>query len=131
MLREIAIEMEIVGKGRPKFAYGHTYNPKKTSDAEKTIRSHWINEYGKNPTDKPVNLRVMTFRPIPKSRPKRITSEPDTYTPDADNILKLVADALNKVAYLDDRQIVYASVHKCDRRRSDHEIISIAVEERI
>ena len=35
-----------------------------------------------------------------------------TKRPDGDNVLKLVADALNGVAYEDDSQIVYMTIKK-------------------
>ena len=35
-----------------------------------------------------------------------------TKKPDMDNILKIIADALNKVAYYDDKQIVECSIKK-------------------
>ena len=35
-----------------------------------------------------------------------------TKKPDADNILKIIADALNGIAYADDKQVVTAEVQK-------------------
>jgi Holliday junction resolvase RusA-like endonuclease len=48
-----------------------------------------------------------------------------TKKPDADNILKLVADALNGLAYVDDKNIVTAHAHKVysDRPRLEINII--------
>ena len=37
---------------------------------------------------------------------------PCTKKPDADNVLKIVMDGLNGVAYEDDKQVVDATVHK-------------------
>ena len=54
----------------------------------------------------PVIFCVVAHRHLPKSAPKRRIAEQDTYKPDASNIVKLVEDALNGVAYRDDSQIV-------------------------
>ena len=48
--------------------------------------------------------------------------------PDADNILKVVADALNGIAYQDDKQIVLAEARKA---YSEMEGLYITVEEYI
>ena len=63
------------------------------------------------PHDGPVRLRVTLFRPTPKSWPKwrqRAAAEetmPSMQTPDWDNVGKLVSDALNGRAWVDDRQV--------------------------
>lgn len=35
-----------------------------------------------------------------------------TKKPDMDNIIKIIADALNKIAYYDDKQIIECSIRK-------------------
>lgn len=68
--------------------------------------------------DKPLEMTVRAYYSIPKSytKGKRLAAEQNiirpTKKPDADNILKVVADALNKTAYNDDTQIVRAIVEK-------------------
>lgn len=54
----------------------------------------------------PVVISVVSHRRVPASWPKRRRGEQDTMKPDASNILKLVEDALNGIAYRDDSQIV-------------------------
>lgn len=66
---------------------------------------------------------------MPKSRPKKALSEPDTYKPDVDNIGKVVLDALNGVAYLDDKQVTLLRVRKMPRVRGMDERIRITVGE--
>ena len=46
-----------------------------------------------------------------------------TKKPDADNIIKSIADALNGIAYADDSQIVQATVNKWWAEESKAEII--------
>lgn len=47
--------------------------------------------------------------------------EPDVVRPDADNVAKLVLDALNGAAWEDDTQVVSLSVVKRDRTRREGE----------
>lgn len=61
-------------------------------------------------------------RALPKSRPKKVESEPDTIKPDCDNVGKIVLDALNGVAYDDDGQVTCLLVVKHDRTRTDERI---------
>lgn len=64
-----------------------------------------------------VSVTIWTQRPLPKSRAKKISTEEDTYKPDADNVTKLVLDALNGVAWADDAQVTDLNVHKKYRYR--------------
>jgi len=64
-------------------------------------------------------INIVAFYQIPKSASKARqrgmkdwTIRP-TVRPDIDNVLKIITDALNGVAYLDDKQIVGCSVNKC------------------
>lgn len=61
----------------------------------------------RKPLDGPLVMTVDTYR-----RRKRDA------TPDWDNLGKLVSDALNKVAYKDDAQIVSGTVRKHDTRET-------------
>lgn len=65
----------------------------------------------------PVTIEIDTYKELPASRPKRVTSEPDVYKADVDNVCKEVLDALNNVAWHDDAQIVTLTCHKHDRTR--------------
>lgn len=78
-----------VVKGRPRFTkYGKAYTPKATLDAEKAIKKIVENQ-GITPFDEPVGMEVAFF-----CQTKRRT--------DGDNLMKLVLDACNEVAYTDD-----------------------------
>lgn len=65
-----------------------------------------------------VHMSVKVQRWLPKSAPKKLKESPDTGRPDCSNILKSVEDALNRVAYRDDSQIVKAQCEKLMRKRS-------------
>lgn len=69
------------------------------------------------PKGVPVVVIVEVFKPLPVSTPKAVASVPFTVKPDADNIAKLVLDALNGIAYADDKQVVGLTTIKHDRVR--------------
>ena len=110
--RGLWVEGEPVAKGRPRMTRsGHAYTPKRTERAEAAIRKAWIEEYGVDPVDVPVAVKIRFKYPTPKSWPmwKReqagIYSLPKMSKPDIDNLVKTVMDALNGIAYKDDAQI--------------------------
>lgn len=110
----------VKGKERPRFSRSgkHVYTPSKTAKAEREIRKAFIAAGGvKAPKGVEVAVHITTVRPLPKSRPKRIESEPDICRPDVDNISKAVLDALNCVAWEDDSQVTELVVGKCERMR--------------
>lgn len=122
-----------VGKGRPRFTKsGHTYTPQKTKDYEELVKYEFIRQCGNNPTDKPVRLEINAYFKIPKGTSKANAKKMfegeilPTKKPDADNIIKAVADALNGVAYFDDKQIV---ICRCDKIYEKTDGIYITVKE--
>ena len=68
--------------------------------------------------DKPVSVRIEAYFPVPKSfsnkrAGKALAGEiAPTKKPDADNIAKIICDALNGVAYMDDTQVIELTVVK-------------------
>lgn len=112
---------EIVGKQRPRHSYANgiqrTYTPKKTKDAEKAIAWMFQSKYGGQWADftGEVRINVTTWKALAKSNPKRLEGSADLMKPDCDNILKLVMDALEGVAYHDDKQVALARVRKMPR----------------
>lgn len=119
---EFTVETAPKGKARPRFArkgkFVQVYTPKTTMDYEKQIAEEFLRQGG-TVFDYPyLEVRVIAYFPIPKSTKKsdRLLLEteyvPYPHKPDADNVCKCVLDALNQVAYLDDRQIVFMKVKK-------------------
>lgn len=91
---------------------GHVYTPKETKLYEQYVRDCYDARYGTcKPFSGPVVV-TMTFRfkrgknQYLKSGLRDTAPVFYTQTPDLDNIEKAVLDALNKVAYVDDKQIV-------------------------
>jgi len=105
------------GKERPRFANGIVYTPRKTLDYETKIKGCFLIDGGKKST-KELNIDILAVFKIPQSYTKKRKKEiverglrPDK-KPDADNIAKIVMDALNGVAYDDDKQVVDLRVAK-------------------
>lgn len=118
---------EVVGSARPRVTRHGTYMPAKTRRYRETIKGNFI-EQGGRVMRGPLSVRIDVYRKLPKSRPKRMESEPDTYKPDVDNIAKNVLDALNGLAWEDDSQVVALTVRKWPRRRDD-ELIFVEIAE--
>lgn len=124
---EFIVEGDPQGKARPRFSRRSetVYTPSKTVKYEKEIRQAYIAAGGKMiPAGSYVAVTVDAYFKIPKSyiKGKRLACEhniirPDK-KPDIDNVLKAVLDALNKVAYEDDKQVVEVICRKWYSRSS-------------
>ena len=96
----------------------HSYPPEKTGNYEDLIRWKYTAAGGECYADKVLQVDIRAFYPIPKqfSKAKRkaaLASEMyPTTKPDCDNIIKVVLDALNGVAYYDDKQVICVSCNK-------------------
>ena len=105
------IEGEPVAKGRPRFTvkptkhgghYAQTYTDPKTAAAEALVLRTFQSAYpGHEPLTGTINVNLYFYegeRQVEKQQ-------------DADNLAKLVLDALNGVAWADDRQITRLDIH--------------------
>jgi Holliday junction resolvase RusA-like endonuclease len=109
------------GKGRPRFrrSTGRAYTPEETRTYEQALRSEaMLQMRGKTPLEGPVHVEVRAHLPIPSSWSKSKQSAAElglaypTGRPDCDNYLKLSMDACNQVVWLDDCQVIKATVSK-------------------
>lgn len=116
------------GKGRArsrivsltgKTAFVSHYTPAKTREYEDGIA--WAAKAamrGRQPLDEPLRLGIVIRCPIPASWSKKDTREAlantirPTGKPDADNVYKTVADAMNGIVFRDDSLIVEAAIAK-------------------
>ena len=131
---EFIVEGDPKGKARPRFSRrsGTVYTPSKTVRYEKEIRDSFLAAGGKMiPDGSYVTVAVDAYFKIPKSyaKGKRLACEaninrPDK-KPDIDNVLKVVLDALNKIAYADDKQVVEVRCRKWYSRSSGFLKISV------
>lgn len=116
------ISGEPMGKQRPKFSsangFVRTYTPAKTMHYEEWVKLCYQQANGEYFGEVPLEITVDAYFEIPKSFSKKkwqqaISGELlPTKKPDADNILKIICDSLNGVAYKDDKQIVSARIQK-------------------
>lgn len=103
----IEIMTKPIPKGRPRGTKtGHFYTPKRTLDFEKEIKNAFLIKYG---NCEPINVAccvdIQFYFEIPKSRKDLIQFQNHTQTPDLDNLEKAIYDALNGLAYTDDKLI--------------------------
>lgn len=114
---------------------GHAYDTERNVVDKAEIAACYRNACHASPRSRPtcaprrvpVAVDVYVQRPLPMSRPKRCDGEDDTYKPDADNVAKLVLDALSGVAYEDDAQVVRVCVTKARRRRGVDEHMTVTI----
>lgn len=103
------------GQGRPRFSkYSGAYKSKKDIEYENLIKDCFLKEaWDFEPSNRPVTIQILAYYKLAKSTPKYVVDEV-TYNdfdyvpqskPDIDNIAKSVLDALNGVAYIDDKQV--------------------------
>lgn len=109
------------GKARPRFSSrsGTVYTPTKTVLYERKIAKAYKAEGGYKYLDGCyVRVLIRAYFPVPKSWPRRRKEMAlagdirPSKKPDVDNIIKIVLDGLNGVAYEDDKQVVYAACKK-------------------
>lgn len=125
MMVRLTIPGEPQGKGRHRAVrrgdHIATYTPRKTKDYEDEVRFCYRQVYGDLmafAVDEPVSATIIAAFGIPKSASKKRKVEMmagrvlPTKKPDTDNIAKIVLDALNGLAYPDDKQVVELHVIK-------------------
>lgn len=132
---QFTIPGKITGKGRPRFTIsGHVYTPKTTSDYEKLVKCSYLETKSKR-LEGPIRVTIAAVFEIPKSYTKHQKIEADmgtlkpTKKPDVDNITKIILDALNGVAYQDDKQVIEVEVVKHYGHIGEEEHVIISLEE--
>lgn len=117
----IVIPGQPVPKERPRATRrGHIYTPKKTKDYEELVKQIYKAKYRNAIFEKnvPLSMDIIAYFGIPKSDSKAKKKKKSngeilpTIKADADNICKIIMDALNGVAYMDDKQITDIHVLK-------------------
>lgn len=123
---------EVIGAMRPRMdtrgGHPHMHTAAKHQKAMDYIAGYYQSARGllRSEFAGPVIFSVVSHRRAPKSWSKRRHGEQDTCKPDASNILKLVEDALNGIAFKDDSQIV-ASIPLKAPRIGDFDWLEIEV----
>ena len=134
-----------VGKARPRHntKTGNTYTPKRTADYERHVRECFEAKYPlSEPVSGPVSMMINAIVPVPRTKDgvhltKQYRNEcfaglrKPTGKPDCDNIVKIICDALNGIAYKDDKQIYAHQMEKAYSMR-DGEIgcgVTVTIDE--
>lgn len=98
-------------------AGGRRFTPKKQENFMGVLQVHARAAMaGRAPFEGPLEMQVMASYAWPASWSNKRKADPaqawKTSRPDADNLSKLVADALNGLAFIDDAQVVSLHVWK-------------------
>lgn len=121
MIYEFEMPGDIVGKARPRMntKTGKAYTPTNTKNYEYFLRQWFIRKYPDfKPIENRVRVTIIAYFDIVKSTSKRKATEmlqgniSPTKKPDADNIIKIVLDAMNKFAFKDDTQVTKLEIEK-------------------
>ncbi|WP_407382813.1 RusA family crossover junction endodeoxyribonuclease [Ruminococcus sp.] len=115
----IFVEGKIHGKGRPRFSRsGVVYTDAQTKAYEEAIAAAYKTEHGELIGGAPVKVYIEARFKIPayETKANKFAMQRDkirpTKKPDIDNVAKVVLDALNGVAFSDDKQVVDLYVRK-------------------
>jgi len=118
-MREFTIYGQPVAKGRPRLSKWGTYTPKKTVEYENLVKLSYIEKNKGEPLLKnQLKINIKLYFQIPKSvskkKRKAMLEGEIRYDkrPDIDNCIKSITDALNGIAYTDDKQIVEVNAYK-------------------
>ena len=121
---EFRIEGDPRGKQRPRHTRsGIVYTPSETVAYEKKIKAAYYGALAEpgaepgtaiyhEPEKGPMSIEIDAGYPVPKGYPKVKKKNMlagytlPTKKPDLDNVVKIIMDALNGEAYVDDRQVV-------------------------
>lgn len=107
------------GQGRPRSGNGSIYKSAEDRAWERTIQRAYLTAYhDAEPIAGAVRVNIDAVLPVPASKPRRVQDDmmtgklPAIKKPDVDNVAKAVMDALNRCAWLDDKQVIDLRVVK-------------------
>ena len=118
---EFEVVGDIKGKARPRVnTYTcRAYTPENSKDYEMLIKQFFKLKYPRYvPLENRLSVKIVAQFKIPKAATKKeklLIEEgklSPTKKPDIDNIVKIILDALNKMAFKDDNQITKIEVEK-------------------
>lgn len=115
---KLVIPSEPIAKGRPRVTKWGTHTPERTKNYETFVSELWFATHGQTLLEEELEMELKLYFSIPKSISKKKKAEMESgilrpqKKPDLDNCLKSIADALNQIAYKDDKQITRVVVEK-------------------
>ena len=112
----IIVKGKVRGKARPRKGKHGFYTPNDTKSYEESIKREYIKQCNKK-LDGPVEFILYIYKTKAKftKKEKALIEEDKCWCitkPDTDNVVKLVLDALNGIAYKDDNQVVKITAFK-------------------
>lgn len=115
-----AVYGEPQGKARPRFntRTKTAYTPSRTAEYEREVATAYKAVSKGKMFNGAVALDINAYFAIPKSTPKKKLFQflqnifRPIKKPDIDNILKIIMDGLNGIAYEDDKQVVSGRIRK-------------------
>lgn len=121
-----------MGKQRPRHTRsGMVYTQKETVNYEQWVRLCYQEQVGnKTFTTYPVLVHIHAYFGVPKSASKKQKElmlrgiVKPTKKPDVDNIIKIVLDGLNGIAYADDKQVAIVS---CTKEYDEQERVEVII----
>lgn len=118
------------GKDRPRFGQGRTYTAPATKEYEDRVKFEYARQCRNRRFEGNVKVDIVAYTEPPKATPKKKRDELiGTYypaKPDCDNIEKCILDALNGVAYEDDKQVVALT---CQKYYGEQSFTRVCIEE--
>ena len=107
-LMRFTLPIAPVPKARPRFAHGRAYSDPKSVAFE----NEFIYLALKHRPEKPLSCDIALVLTFTIERPPSVKRPFPSVRPDLDNYVKGVKDAMNKVFYIDDAQVVATSAKK-------------------
>ena len=124
------MEGKIRGKARPRICRGHAFTPKTTVDYENKVRECYIKQEGKY-LEGSIKAIINAYYKIPKSYTKKRVQNGEKAGKNPEIVLKdcikVILDALNRIAYEDDKQVVQVIAVK--KWTEDIERVEFSLEE--
>lgn len=122
------------GKQRPRVVRGHAFTPQETKDYELMIANLYRAMHGRM-IDGYVKVFIKAIYLVPKSYAKKRKEQImrkeilPAVKPDIDNIIKIILDGLNGIAYKDDAQVIEVTAKKAYTFIEDEEGVFVDVKE--
>ena len=113
----------IKGKDRPRFFKGHTFTPTATKEYEQKVKNSYTGQFYET---EHIRVNIIAYYKIANNTTKKKRKEIKDgleypkKKPDIDNIVKIILDGLNKVAYADDKQVVEVTALKRYTEQEDY-----------
>ena len=122
-VKQFTIPGNPVGKARARTVsqggFTHSYTPAQTTRYEALVKGVYKQSFpNAEAVSGAVQVAIRAIYAVPKSWPVEKRKKalagmlPVLVKPDCDNVLKIITDALNGLAWEDDKQIIYATVQK-------------------